>query len=261
MWSIENVDMIPVLFTIGPFNVYAFGFFLALSFLLSTFIVWKFAREEGKETEYFDAFLYTNIVAVIFARIGYIIFHPQDFGFNILRFLVVRETPGLSLLSGCVAGVIYLYIYARMKKYNFAHLTDLFSVAFSFCLIFVKIGEQLGGAGFGRESSWPFAVKIVGLTGRRQPVEAYEALVMILISIILLILFRKAQRRDIPRGITAIVCMGLTALTAFSLEFLKVSQVYLSYFTLRQWMSIGILLLSIILFILKIRITKQVTKK
>src|SRR3972149_2076530 len=113
--------MLPILFTIGPFKVYAFGFFLSLSFILSTFIIWKYAKEDLKESEYLDAFLYTSVIALITARIIYILFHFEEFGINILRYIVVRETPGLSLTGGLVGGFLFLWWYAKSQKFDFLH--------------------------------------------------------------------------------------------------------------------------------------------
>jgi len=253
--------MLPILFTIGRFNVYSFGFFLALSFLLSTFIVWKFAKEDLKETEYFDAFLYTNIVVLAFARIFYIITHFSDFDFNPLRLIVVREAPGLSLLGGLIGGAVFLFFYARRKKYDFLHLADLFSLAFSFALIFAKIGEQLGGAGYGRETRFFLGVKVVGLTGIRHPTELYEALLYILLSIILLVLYKKSVRRKIPSGVVSYLFVILTCFIFFGLEFLKERSVYWSILSERQIGSVLIFLLISIPVLRKIIIAKWLSKK
>ena len=61
--------MQPVLYSIGRYNVYSFGIFLALSFILSTFVIWKFAKEEFKEEDkgvIIDANLKTNDTRQIF---------------------------------------------------------------------------------------------------------------------------------------------------------------------------------------------------
>lgn len=148
--------MLPVLFTIGPFKVYTFGFFLALSFILSTFIVWRYAKEELKEEEYLDAFLYTSIATLLSSRLVYILFNFDQFGTNLLRYIVVRETPGLSLLGGLLGGFAFLFWYAKKLRFDFTCLLDLFSLAGSFALVFTKIGEQLAGSGLAKRQifSW-----------------------------------------------------------------------------------------------------------
>ena len=219
--------MLPVLFTIGPYNVYTFGLLLALAFVLSTFIIWKYAKEELKEEEYLDAFLYTSIATLVSARVVYILFNFSSFGLNILKYIVVRETPGLSLLGGLFGGFIYLWWYSRRKKFNFLHLLDLFSLAASLVFAFTKIGEQLGGAGFGRETGFILGVKIVGQTGRYHPVELYEAIIFLLLFILLLFIYKRVRLRILPEGLPFYLFAEGTLLSLVLLEFLKVYRVYL----------------------------------
>ncbi|MCL4338180.1 prolipoprotein diacylglyceryl transferase [Patescibacteria group bacterium] len=226
--------MLPVLFTIGPFNVYAFGFFLAFSFLLSTFIIWREAKEEFKEEEYLDAFLLTGIAGLVSARILYIFMHPGDFGLNILRYIVVRETPGLSLVGGLVGGFLFLFWYCRQKKYNFGHISDLFSLAASFSLVFTKIGEQLGGAGFGKATNFILGVRIIGQSGRHHPVELYEALLILVLSIVLYYIYNRINRKKWPEGIVFLFFTIFIPVIIFLLEFLKDHPLYLYIFSAKQ---------------------------
>lgn len=226
--------MSPILFSIGKFNVYAFGFFLAVSFIFSTFVIWKYAKEEFKEEEYLDVYLYTALVGIISARFVYIILHFSEFGANILRYIVVRETPGLSLLGGLVGAFLYLLWYAKVKKYDFRHLLDLFAVAASVALVFIKIGEQLGGAGFGRETTFFLGIKIIGLPNRHHPTELYEAFIYFILSIILIVLYNKTQKKVLPENFVACIFVLVISLTIFALEFLKVRAVYLYDLSLKQ---------------------------
>ncbi|MBI3379241.1 prolipoprotein diacylglyceryl transferase [Candidatus Gottesmanbacteria bacterium] len=234
--------MSPVLFTIGSFNVYAFGFFLSLAFLFSTFIVWKNAKEELAEEEYLDAFLYTSLASLIASRLGFILFHFNEFGLNFLKYIVVRETPGLSLVGGLFGGFIFLFWYARRIKRNFWKLLDLFSLASSFALILAKLGEQLGGAGFGRETNFFLGIKIIGLPGKHHPVELYEAFLLSILTLILYLIYKRVKRNILPEGLVAsIFGIGL-ALIIFLLEFLKVYNLYLYGLSFRQ---VGVLILLV----------------
>lgn len=243
----------PVLFNIGPFNVYSFGFFLALSFVLSTFIIHKYAKDEFKEDEYMDSYFYMSIVMIVCARIFYIILNFNKFGSNFIRYFLVRETPGLSLLGGLAGGFIFLLWFARKKKHDLFHLLDIFSIALSFSLVLVKIGEQLGGAGFGKETNWFLAVNIIGQTGRRHPVEFYEALVFLILAVVLCILYKSVYRKKAPNGIL----LGIFALTfslqSYLLEFLKISTLYLYGLSLRQVFSLLVFAGSAIFFYRKFR--------
>lgn len=230
--------MKPVLFTIGSFNVYAFGFFLFLALVLSTFILYQLSKLEFKEEEYFDAYLYTSIAAVIAARIGFIIMHINAFGINILRYILVRETPGLSILAGSVGGFLFLLWYARHRKLPLGHLLDIFSVVSSCALFLTKIAQQLAGGGFGKETNFFLGVNIVGRTGRYHPVEFYEASVYLALFIMLYILYKIVAREKWPVGLVSCVYGIGVALTVFLLEFFKIYTVYLYGLSFRQLIAI-----------------------
>lgn len=237
--------MFPILFTIGPFNVYAFGFFLAVAFILATFIVWKYAKEELKEEEYLDSFLYTAIALIISARVWYILLHFEQFGLNVLRYIVVRETPGLSLTGGLLGGFLFLFWYSKKKKYDLFHLLDLFSLSGCFALILAKIGEQLGGAGFGKETQLSWGVKIVGLPGRHHPTELYEASLLFVLFLLLYFVYRRVIQQKYPSLLVfCLFALGL-ALIIFLLEFLKTYPVYLYGLSLRQFSALAIIILVI----------------
>lgn len=226
--------MKPILFSIGPFNVYAFGFLLALSFVLSTFLIWKFGREELKEEEYLDAYFYTSFVALVCARVVYIFLHISDFGTNILRYILVRDTPGLSISGGILGGFLFLYWYAKRNRFNILHLLDLFGMSASFSLGLAKIGQFLGGAGFGIATTLPIGVKVVGSNGLHHPVELYESFLFFVLFIVLFILYSKSIRRKWPKGLIVSVFAWGTSLNIFVLEFLTSRTVYLSVLSFRQ---------------------------
>lgn len=226
--------MMPVLFTIGPYNVYAFGVFLAFSFLFSTFVLWQYAREEFHEEEYLDAFLATCVAALVAARAVYILLHREEFGFNLLMYVLVRQAPGLSLVGGLFGGLIFFWSYAKKRKLNRAHLLDILSIAACLGLVFAKIGQQLGGAGYGRQTEGWIAVRIAGLPGRYHPVELYEALAFLATYVFLRWFYRKAQRPKWPKGLVAGVFGIATLLSVFVLEFFRGSAVYLYGLSIRQ---------------------------
>lgn len=226
--------MMPVLFTIGPYNVYAFGVFLALSFIFSTFIIWQYAREEFREEEYLDAFLATCIAALLAARAVYIFLHREEFGLHLLMYVLVRTAPGLSLVGGLFGGIVFFWSYAKKRKMNRAQVLDIFSIAACLGLVFAKIGQQLGGAGFGRETVGWLAIRIAGLPGRYHPVEFYEALAFLILFFFLRWFYHRGRRTKWPKGLTANV-FALAALSiVFGLEFLKGYTVYLYGLSVRQ---------------------------
>ncbi len=208
------------------------------------------------EEEYLDAFLFTCLSALISARIIYIILHFSDFGLNFLKYIIVIEAPGLSLLGGLFGGVISLFWYTRKMKEKFWQHLDLFSLAGCFALILAKIGEQLGGAGFGRETNFFLGVKIVGLSGRHHPVELYEAILFSILTIILYFVYQKVRRKIWPQGMVTYLFGISLAIIIFLLEFLKVYPVYLYGLSIRQITAIFMFTATVLPLIKRLKIMK-----
>lgn len=226
--------MKPILFTLGPFHVFAFGLFLSVSFLACSFLIWKYGKEELIEEELMDTYLYTSLFVLASARLFYIIFHFGEFGGNVLKYLVVREAPGLSLIGGLIGGIVFLYYYTKRRKLNFLKSADIFALAFCFGLALVSIGEFLGGATFGSKTTLPWAIRVVGNEGLRHPVEIYSFILFLLLFIILHTLYRKKLHRE-KTGVLSLIFLFFLSLIIFLLEFLKEAWVYLyNKFTFNQ---------------------------
>ncbi|MBI2612130.1 prolipoprotein diacylglyceryl transferase [Candidatus Gottesmanbacteria bacterium] len=217
----------PIIFTLGKFQVFTFGLFLALGFILSSFVVFYFGREDLKEEEYMDAFVYSSLMALFGARLMYVLTHFADFGGNILRYIVVREEPGLSLFGGLLGGTIFLWYYTKRRKIEFIRLADIFSVAFSFGLSIVSFGSFIGGGTYGAESFLPVGVKVVEQSSFIHPVELYQGIILLILFILLATLLKTFFRRK--EGLVSLVFLLGLSVSIFLLEFLKSIHVYLYY--------------------------------
>lgn len=252
--------MKPILFTIGPFHVFAFGFFLCLSFILSSFIVWKFGKEELVEEELTDAYVYTSLASLIFARFFYILFNFGEFGSNILKYIVVREIPGLSLSGGLLGGSLFLLYYAKRKKLNFFKVADIFAITGTFALSLVSVGELLGGASFGKVTNLPWGINVVGLVGRRHPVEIYSFILYIVFFVLLVYLYRHNIIRK-SYGLVSYIFLFFIALIIFLLEFLKERPIYLYSLGLNQIIALVVMVVVSIPLVNKIKLIYKSSKK
>jgi len=235
----------PILFMIGPFHVFAFGFFLMMAFLLSSFLVYKYGREELQEEALMDTFVYTVLFSLFGGRIFYILFHFEEFGANILKYLIVRDSPGLSLFGALGGGAVFLYFYTRRKKISFFKTTDIFSVVASFGLSLVSLGMLLGGASYGLKTSLPWGVRVAGLAGKRHPAEAYFAVIFFILFLLLHRLYRGRLRKSTP-GTLSILFLGSFSFSIFLLEFTRERSLYLyNLLSLNQLFSLIIFLLCL----------------
>jgi len=142
--------MLPILFSIGPIKIYTFGVFLVLGFFWSLFILWKNIRLTSyKEEEIFDGLFISLAVGLFFSRLFYVVLNFSDFGFDILKFILINGYPGLSLYGGLFGLFLSLWLFLNGKKIKFIEAIDYFITPVFIALFFGKIGGFLSGVEMG----------------------------------------------------------------------------------------------------------------
>lgn len=189
--------MFPVLFSIGNVTISSFGVFLALGFLFGVFLVWRLSRAwDLSEEKILDLTLVTFIGGLIFSRLYFGIEHFQFFAENPFKLIFVNKYPGFSFWGGFLGGWLSLYFFCRRFKMDFWQIADIAVVGFLGGLILSDIGCFLGGCGAGIPSKLFFSTAMVGLLGKRFPVQILEAA---LFSLCLFRIWSKATHFH-PRG-------------------------------------------------------------
>lgn len=171
--------MLPVLFSIGPLAISSFGFFLAVGFVLGTFLIWRLARAwDLDEEKILDLTLLTFFGGLMGSRIYFVIEHLDFFADNLASIVLITKYPGFSFWGAFLGGWLTLFIFSKRLKLDFWQIADIAIVGFLGGLIMGDIGCLLGGCGAGRVSDF-LGINVVGLVGKRFPVQALEALIFI----------------------------------------------------------------------------------
>ncbi len=187
---VRSLDMFPVLFSIGKFSVSSFGVFLSMGFIFGVFLVWRLIRAwDLDEEKILDLTLLTFIGGLIGARVYFGITHISEFASSPLNFLLFFKYPGFSFWGGFLGGWLTLYYYAGRQKTDFWQIADIAAVGFLGGLILSDLGCFLGGCGAGSITHSFLGVPMIGLIGKRWPVQIVEA---ILLFFILLNIWKKA---------------------------------------------------------------------
>ncbi len=165
--------MFPVLFSVGPIVIYTYGFLLALGFLISLFLIFRFSlRKYLDEEKVFDAVFIAMFSGIVGARIFYIIEHFDKFGFVFWRWILVNSYPGLSLFGGLCIGFAVLLLMARSYKLPVNTILDMISIPLLVALMFGQLGAFFGGTMIGTPTKMPWGV-IYYLTVKRHPIGLY----------------------------------------------------------------------------------------
>lgn len=227
--------MRPILFSLGPISISSFGFFAALAFLLATFLIWKnsaeellFSKNPIKEETLFDGVFTFVLSALLGARLIFVFSHFDQFGLNLLRWILIRQASGFSFLGGFLVGTFFLIIFCLRKKIDFWNMADLFSLGGSAGLSLALIGALLDGVGAGAMTTAPWGVLFVGLEGRRHPVQLFAAAFFLFSFLILKRVRTWVFKKRLKEGVVSLCFIFLAGVTFFLLEFLKEGKLYLS---------------------------------
>ena len=127
-----RLDFLPY-FTIFGWRIYWYGVLIAAGFLLAVLYALHRAKDFGlKEDDIVDMLICAVPLAVICARLYYVIFFRDDDGTNpyfdgshdLLDIVKVWE-GGLAIYGGVIGGVLRCWLSAKIKKIPFRTLTDV----------------------------------------------------------------------------------------------------------------------------------------
>jgi len=146
--------MLPILLNFGPIKIYSYGLFLALGLFISLYWWWKMGRDEHfDEIELFDGFFLSVIVFFVISRVGYTIMNLGELG-TWVRAFALHAYPGLDVVSGLLAVMIFMFFFSRSKGWDAWKVADAFVVALSMALLVGSLGGFLNGSIPGKEVSW-----------------------------------------------------------------------------------------------------------
>ena len=208
----------PVAFSLGPITVRWYGLLIATAMLIAAVGGCKMMRKAGiNEDDFLTIFMVTIVVAILGARIYYVIFelryyiqHPDE--------IIAIWHGGLAVHGGLLAGVASIYLGCRHYKISFWQFTDIMAP-------FMILGQAIGRWGnfFNQEAygyevdpaAVPWAMWIDG--AYRHPTFLYESCWDLLVFFVLLWLARQAwvRRGEIALGYLMLYSMGRVVVEGF----------------------------------------------
>jgi phosphatidylglycerol:prolipoprotein diacylglycerol transferase len=153
--------MHPVIVRLGPVVVSAYGFFLALSFILGLWLAATRARRMGlDQRQVVDAAFWIVLAAMAGARFYFVVQHFGDFSGHPLRIFFslpgrLNCLGGLSMYGGIIGGILAEVVFFAVKKIPILPYADAFAPSVGLGIFLTRIGCFLNGCCFGLPtSSW-----------------------------------------------------------------------------------------------------------
>jgi phosphatidylglycerol:prolipoprotein diacylglycerol transferase len=216
----------PVLFEIGPLTVHAYGFFLALAFIVGMLVsFWYLRRQFMDAYVVFELVLAAAVGGIVGARIFYVVGHWGEFSSNWPQVFKFWDVQGLVFYGGFIVGVLAAAAVVKMRKLSIGVVLDSGGLAVAAALAVARVGCYLNGCCYGKSSTLPWAVTFPVETQRTMgmpvnpvhPTQIYEIIMDLAILVILLAVYKKFRYR----GEIMLAFIMLYAVARFVNEFFR----------------------------------------
>ncbi|NMB33058.1 MAG: prolipoprotein diacylglyceryl transferase [Clostridium sp.] len=152
-FAIDNVAL-----RIFGIPIYWYGIIISTGFLLAILLGLKNCKKFGiKSEDVIDLVLWAAPMAIVGARLYYVIFQWDEFSGDIMSIINIR-TGGLAIYGGLIGAVIGAVIFTRVRKINFFLIADLAAPYFVMAQAIGRWGNFVNQEAFGTNTSLPWGM-------------------------------------------------------------------------------------------------------
>ena len=246
-----TIEVDPVAFSIGSFEVYWYGLLIGLGMLLCGVLAVKQAKaNKFSEDLVYDVLLVSLPSAIIGARLYYVFCEWNYYSQNLSRIFDTRS-GGLAVYGGVIGAFLGTFIMTKIRKIPFSTVAD-------YCVVYIPLGQAIGRWGnffnqecFGTTTTLPWGMtsdKISSYLAANcpdldpsmpvHPTFLYESLCTLTLFVVLLIV-REASTR---RWDTTCVYMILYGIVRFFIEGLRTDSLYIGSTGIRTSQLLSLIL-------------------
>ena len=219
--------MLPILLDLKIIRIYTIGVFFVLAFFWGAYILWRNIKLTSfKEEDIFDCLFVTLFGALFTARLFFVLLNFEDFGFSILRFILINGFPGLSLTGGLIGGFTTFFIYTYIKKLSVIEISDYATGPLLLALAIGKIGSFFAGSDVGSVTTFLLRVTYIGYEGTRHITALYEAFLFFVGFYIAQKILYRIRREGAPQGSSLNFFLIFYPLTQIILDNFKDNRLY-----------------------------------
>lgn len=247
-----------VLISIGPITIYWYSFLIFLSILIGLLIVKKEVVKTKLDKDFiFDLIFYLIPVAIIGARIYYVIFNYSVFKDNFIDVFKIWE-GGLAIYGAVIEGILFTIYYSKKKKQSILLTLDILAPCLVLGQAIGRWGNYFNGEAHGVVTSLEYLKSIhipnfiingMYINGNYYiPTFLFESIWCFIVFIILIIVRNKLKYKK--EGIIVCLYFILYSLGRFFIEGLRTDSLYLFNFRVSQIVSILLIIIGIVGIIL-----------
>jgi phosphatidylglycerol:prolipoprotein diacylglycerol transferase len=234
----DKIDMIPILFEIGPLKIGSFGVMVAIAFLACAWVLRKEFKRKGFSSEWANNVVVIGAVSGIVGSRIYFLFEEFDSFINDPLGMIFSGS-GLTWYGGFILAIISLVIYIRKLPAPSLELADLIAPVLLLGYGIGRIGCLLSGDGdYGPPSDLPWAMAFPkGLIPTDVPVHPtpiYETL----LSLLLFFILWHLRKKNYPTGLMVSGMLIFYGFERFVTEFWRLNPKALWGLSMAQLFSI-----------------------
>ncbi len=249
-----------VFFSIGPITVYWYSILIMISVLIGYYFSLRESEKNGLQKKFIsDLVFYLVIVAILGARIYYVIFNFDVFRDRLLDILKIWE-GGLAIYGAIIFSIIFIIYYSKKKDKNSLLVLDTLTPYLILGQAIGRWGNFFNSEAHGSSTSLEylqklhlpkFIIKGMYINGNYYiPTFLYES-IWCCIGFIILLFIRKKDKYDHP-GILLFTYFIWYGIGRFLIEGLRTDSLY--FFSLRVSQIVSIILILIgLIGIIKIK--------
>lgn len=236
--------MLPIFARLGSFFIYTYGVFLMLGFFWACFFIWKHIRiSKFEEETAFDIVFLSFGGALVVGRIVYGLIHFQEFGLNILKYILANGYPGISPAGMFLGGIGAMYWSCHARKIKFSEFSDYIASSLFIFTIAAELGAFVAGTEPGILWKW-----------FRHPVALYKAILLGGGAYVSFHMFFNVRKEKIEKGAPLFFFFGTYSLLYVAFQFLKDKRVLLTESPIDTWAFFILLLTSCFYFVYYFRV-------
>lgn len=255
-----------VAFSLGPITIYWYGIIIAAGLFIGLYLATREAEKVGMKKDIpTDLLIFAAPIAIIFARIYYVIFEWERYRGEPLWKLIAVWEGGIAIHGALIGAVLTAIVFARVKQISFWQLADIAAPSIIIGQAIGRWGNFMNQEAHGGPVSEAFyenfmqylpnfIVNQMCIDGiLYHPTFLYESVWNVLVFIVLIVL----RKYNPIRGEVFLSYVALYSVGRFFIEGLRTdSLMLLGIIRQAQLISVVLILVAIFLIIYRRKVSK-----
>lgn len=241
----------PIAFTLFGIDIMWYGILMALAMVIAVLITYTRSSKHGIPNDKVLDFVLICIPAgVIGARLYYVLFNWEYYSSDLIQIFNLRG-GGLAIHGGLIFGLAAAAVLCVLWNFRPMNILDLAVPSVAIAQSIGRWGNYFNSEAHGGPTDLPWAIMVEGQAVH--PTFLYESIWCFLLFFVLLYV----DNRRKFEGQTFLLYGILYSLERFFVEALRTDSLMIGPFKQAQLFSLGIFIVFLVIYIIKVRKTKQ----